>query len=249
MDKPQPLQPEELKAIEARCEAATPGPWVATISPDGTVAMVDHATLRLDDADEPLMIASCDVIGNLDNDADFIAHARSDIPRLIATIEEMAGEVAQSHVTVRKNAELALENKNLSEQIEKTTLARVLALERELAKRDKRELRIREEMVGWLKSQRVDGYSAGLAEATTRIFAILDTATIEEARREQPVPITQIQIDDAKRAVGALRYCIEADAWKGFEAAIRPLFVAQGVLSVAALPAELAAAPKEGTDG
>jgi hypothetical protein len=201
MDKPQPLQPEELKAIEARCEAATPGPWVATISPDGTVAMVDHATLRSDDADEPLMIASCDVIGNLDNDADFIAAARTDIPRLLATIEEMAGEVAQAHVTVRKNAELALENKNISEQIEKTTLAhdllaqefnrafddaereegRVLALERELAKRDKRELRIREEMVGWLKSQRVDGYSAGLAEATTRIFAILDT---DEARRE-----------------------------------------------------------------
>lgn len=85
--KPQPLQPEELKAIEARCEAATSGPWVATISPDGTVAMVNHATLRSDDADEPLMIASCDVTGNLDNDADFIAAARTDIPRLLATIE------------------------------------------------------------------------------------------------------------------------------------------------------------------
>jgi hypothetical protein len=37
--------------------------------------MVDHATLRSDEADEPLMIASCDVAGNLDNDAAFIAAA------------------------------------------------------------------------------------------------------------------------------------------------------------------------------
>ena len=95
------------------------------------------------------------------------------------------------------------------------------------------------------RPDRCDPHTCG--KAADEIEAL---ATIEEARREQPVPITQIQIDDAKRAVGALRYCIEADAWKGFEAAIRPLFfVAQGVLSVAALPAELAAAPKEGTDG
>jgi hypothetical protein len=84
-----PLGARELQEIEERASRATVGPWVAEISPDGTVAMVDHATLRSDEADEPLIIASCDVAGNLDNDAVFIAAARTDVPRLLATIRSL----------------------------------------------------------------------------------------------------------------------------------------------------------------
>src|SRR5271166_4910266 len=88
-----PLSSElRLKEIRERAEAATSGPWVAEISPDGTVAMVDHATLRSDEVDEPLMIAACDVAGNLENDAAFIAHAREDIPFLLSELDRAQGE-------------------------------------------------------------------------------------------------------------------------------------------------------------
>ena len=86
------LTDADLAEIEKRAEAATSGIWVPWISPDGTVSMVNHAAL-LDSVDDgPLMIASCDVTGNLDNDAAFIAHARTDIPRLLKEIARLRGE-------------------------------------------------------------------------------------------------------------------------------------------------------------
>lgn len=83
MDKPQPLQPEELKAIEARCEAATPGPWGRGCLDEEMV----YATTEIASTGEngPLVAETYAV--NASSDADFIAHARTDIPRLIATIE------------------------------------------------------------------------------------------------------------------------------------------------------------------
>ena len=80
--KPQPLQPEELKEIEARCEAATPGPWTGEYDDTGMVVVRGNA----DDF-------GSDHIGTFEHgDGAFIAHARTDIPRLIATIEEARRE-------------------------------------------------------------------------------------------------------------------------------------------------------------
>lgn len=72
---------DTLKGIRERCEKATPGPWLngypnaCKITP-----MPDH-----------VWSIHKDLIGkDLEtNDADFIAHSRSDIPKLIAVIEKL----------------------------------------------------------------------------------------------------------------------------------------------------------------
>lgn len=80
----------ELEAMEKRCEAATKGPWEwfkNQVHPDGTVGVWGP------DGDE---ICAC--WGNLaystepTDDADFIAHARSDVPALIAALREARKE-------------------------------------------------------------------------------------------------------------------------------------------------------------
>ena len=80
------LQPEELKAIEARCEAAAAGPWTMRDSVwDGSWAV--EGPRGFDQRREPFHLLIDDHY-----DAAFIAHARTDIPRLIATIEEARRE-------------------------------------------------------------------------------------------------------------------------------------------------------------
>jgi hypothetical protein len=70
---PGPLDAEELQAIAARAEAATPGPWRSEgvwfeIGEPG-----EHGFDNMASAE----------------DAAFIAHARSDIPRLLAEVERL----------------------------------------------------------------------------------------------------------------------------------------------------------------
>ena len=82
-----PLTPEELDAIEARANAATAGPWFAD----------DWYGPLADDDDAPL---GGDVVGNSGvplvanvqacaADQAFIAAARTDIPRLVATVRDL----------------------------------------------------------------------------------------------------------------------------------------------------------------
>ncbi len=73
----------ELAAIEARANAAQRGPWRPDIDGPG---MVYAGALNLDDP-MSFLIALCwqDTGGN----ADFIAHARTDIPALIAEVRRL----------------------------------------------------------------------------------------------------------------------------------------------------------------
>ena len=78
----------ELAAIEARCRAATPGPWmfaplVNVDSPSGEVVGIDWTT--------------CDTADLLLRDADgaFIAHARTDVPDLCAEVRRLTAENAR----------------------------------------------------------------------------------------------------------------------------------------------------------
>lgn len=89
--KPQPLQPEELKAIEARCEAATPGPWRVK-SWGGTNQESPEPSEWTIDGPDGYRITAEDVYPGHGEDVYFIAHARTDIPRLLATIEEARRE-------------------------------------------------------------------------------------------------------------------------------------------------------------
>lgn len=75
---------EELKAIKARAEAATSGPWQAIVSEDhgrptafGWVAAAPGEVMG--EASAPGLLI----------DASFIAHARTDVPTLVEEVERL----------------------------------------------------------------------------------------------------------------------------------------------------------------
>lgn len=77
---------DELQAIKARAAAATPGPWsVNNTDPD---VVLDSDGRFVGRADE-------------DADAEFIAHARTDVPALIAEVERLRELCAKAYDRVR----------------------------------------------------------------------------------------------------------------------------------------------------
>lgn len=75
----------DLDAIEARANAATPGPWRAdeSFSIDGTAVFVCRTVPGVADYWQG------------DRDSEFIAHAREDIPAMAAEIRRLRADVAQ----------------------------------------------------------------------------------------------------------------------------------------------------------
>lgn len=90
------LMEEQLLEIEARCKAATPGPWMADVGP---LITIEAEPLRRDLVGWPICDMDMEVEliapGQPMADADFIAHARQDVPDLLE-------EVAQLHESVRQ---------------------------------------------------------------------------------------------------------------------------------------------------
>ena len=76
------LTPEELKAIRERCEAARPGPW--SVSSLGRDVLATHVTKgpRMMRVRRPILRTFSNPINK--SDVEFAAHARSDIPALLA---------------------------------------------------------------------------------------------------------------------------------------------------------------------
>lgn len=70
---------EELAAIKARAEAATPGPWELASASSGYSNESDVIS-------QDLGVVAHDV---LNNTAVFIAHARTDVPALVAEVERL----------------------------------------------------------------------------------------------------------------------------------------------------------------
>lgn len=89
------MSPEELDAIRARCEKATKGPWNASAHLSGTCYGWDWQE-RFSAFNVAPHIASGtrggkpgdDGLPQAIADAEFIAHARSDVPALLDLIEE-----------------------------------------------------------------------------------------------------------------------------------------------------------------
>lgn len=79
----------DLEAIEARVNAASEGPWINRPEKSFNVQSVNKN------------IASCFRTGN----AEFIAHAREDIPALLAEVKRQAAEIAA--VTAEQDAAIA----------------------------------------------------------------------------------------------------------------------------------------------
>jgi len=81
---------ERLAEIKARCEAATRAPWdVVEIHPKHY-----HVSAALD---EP-PVAEVEYIIQ---DAEFVAHARSDVPALLAEVERLRGLIKAAELTSR----------------------------------------------------------------------------------------------------------------------------------------------------
>ena len=88
---------EQLAAIKARCEKATPGPWeVRSIEPEEFDAVSDDTFYIMADKWEVASITTYERVIEPDwqrdddeADADFIAHAREDIPALLAEVERL----------------------------------------------------------------------------------------------------------------------------------------------------------------
>lgn len=90
---------EELLEIETRAKAATPGPWTSHRTIGGRRGV---STELYCDGDSP-DVADCWCSGKKqDDDVVFIAHARADVPRLIAAL--------RSARVAREDLELALDD-------------------------------------------------------------------------------------------------------------------------------------------
>jgi hypothetical protein len=84
---------DQLADIEARADAATDGPWNIAVSEDRKWALVlaDAGT-----ADERIVVRSIS-----DDDAEFIAHARTDIPALLAMVREQRERLDTADALIR----------------------------------------------------------------------------------------------------------------------------------------------------
>ncbi|MFI6984214.1 hypothetical protein ACIBSV_37225 [Embleya sp. NPDC050154] len=106
MDTPEPLTDEDLDEIEELAAGATPGPWhVRQLDDDYAMSLVAVGTVpdtglgeRWPDFDHREIVAATlvqhpryvDVAdGRWDENALFIAHARRDVPRLVAEIRRL----------------------------------------------------------------------------------------------------------------------------------------------------------------
>lgn len=74
----------DLEAIEARANAATEGPWIIKKSVMAEAEIVGNDGEAVVQADGETGVASFEL-----KDGEFIAHARTDIPALIAEVRRL----------------------------------------------------------------------------------------------------------------------------------------------------------------
>lgn len=88
-----PLSDAELDAIEARTQAATPGPWTSFVEgrdheSGSNFIMTGNAENRGEDIE---------LLGATVADQDFIAASRQDVPRLVAEIRRLRKQLGGSN--------------------------------------------------------------------------------------------------------------------------------------------------------
>ena len=75
------LTKRDLESIKERAEKATPGPWCVAGSERDYVIAKHGDSERC--SDNPVIYADDDCLHGRKEDAEFIAHARSDVPQLV----------------------------------------------------------------------------------------------------------------------------------------------------------------------
>ena len=88
------LTDDDLAAIEARANAATPGPWFSS----GPNLNTNPHVFELD-----YWNGGDDAIKHANRNAVFIAHARNDIPRLIAEVRRLREIIAEKDEKAKYN--------------------------------------------------------------------------------------------------------------------------------------------------
>lgn len=91
----------DMNDIAARCEKATAGPWQVL-----TEELVEAAWINAATADDDLPIALFDFRSADENkaNAEFLAHARTDIPRLLAALRSAHERI--EHLLAANNREI-----------------------------------------------------------------------------------------------------------------------------------------------
>jgi len=95
------MDKEQLDAIRARCEAATPGPWEW----DGSRRHMLNAPFRgrdksrVSDGSVIVMMSGAARRGMSDDNAEFIAASRADIPALMGYVEELERHIKKINAT------------------------------------------------------------------------------------------------------------------------------------------------------
>ena len=108
---PNRLTNDDLEAIMARCQAASRAPW----SCPTPGSRFHHTVVSKGENPKSVLVAHTFLHGSLSppapqahNNADFIAHARTDIPRLVHEIEALRHENAElRRLTARARAFVA----------------------------------------------------------------------------------------------------------------------------------------------
>lgn len=98
---------DERDAARARCRAATPGPWLLECEsrdakPVGTAVLFGHGGASIDGRCSVVLVADyTDGPPNPDdNDLDFIAHARADLPAALDELDAKDAEVGRLRAEV-----------------------------------------------------------------------------------------------------------------------------------------------------
>ena len=86
------LTAEQLEEIKARCEAATPGPWLRHPEEFGQNIFCATSETRIDWL---FSIQGSAIVADIRRDIDFMAAARTDVPALVAEVEWLRAHLTQ----------------------------------------------------------------------------------------------------------------------------------------------------------
>ena len=81
------LTGQDLRSIRERADKATAGPWCVAGSPRDFVIAKHGGSERC--SDNPVVWAEDDCLSGTPVDAEFIAHARADVPRLADEVDRL----------------------------------------------------------------------------------------------------------------------------------------------------------------
>ena len=81
-----------IEQIRAREQAATPGPWEWATDKGAPDYVQLYSTAEIDEYEADILSADGGDVLLSAADADFIAHARTDIPALLAAIDELTAQ-------------------------------------------------------------------------------------------------------------------------------------------------------------